>query len=138
MISKDHCLLSHIYLLMIVDKHSCFMYAFPCLNMHMTTAIGCLELLFSLGEMLSFIHSNQSKTFMYKEFSQKRLASNKIMPYHQMGNVQVERFYGTIWKAILLVLRSGNLSKKHWELILPRVLHSLRLLLCIATNATPL
>lgn len=54
-----------------------------------------------------------------------------------MSNIQVKRFNGTIWKATLLALGSCNLSEKHWELIHPQMLHSLRsLLLYTATNTT--
>ena len=37
----------------------------------------------------------------------------------------------------LLALASRNLKESQWETVLPEVLHSIRSLLCTATNATP-
>ena len=54
-----------------------------------------------------------------------------------MGNGQVERLNGTVWKAIQLALKSRNLPDQQWELVLTDVLHSLRSLLSTATNVTP-
>ena len=54
-----------------------------------------------------------------------------------MGNGQVERYNGVIWKTISLCLRSKGLKINQWELALPDALHSLRSLLCTATNCTP-
>ena len=49
----------------------------------------------------------------------------------------MERYNGVIWKSIELALYSEKLDKTLWEHVLPVVLHSLRTLLCTATNQTP-
>jgi len=58
-------------------------------------------------------------------------------PYHPMGNGQCERENGSIWKGVRLALHSRNLPITQWETVLDTVLHSLRSLLCTATNETP-
>lgn len=129
------------YLLTVVDEYSRFPFAFPCPNMSTTTVIKCLEQIFSLCGMPNFIHSDQGTSFMSKDLktylSQKGIATSRTTPYHPIGNGQVERFNGIIWKAIKLTLGSHKLSDNNWELVLPDVLHSLRSLLCTSTNTTP-
>ena len=44
------------YMLTIVDEYSRFPFVFPCPNMHTKTVIKCLEAVFSLCGMPSFIH----------------------------------------------------------------------------------
>ncbi|XP_064109531.1 uncharacterized protein LOC135217506 [Macrobrachium nipponense] len=129
------------YILTVIDEYSRFPFVFPCPNMHSKTVIKCLESIFSLCGMPSFIHSDQGPSFMSQELkmylSQKGVATSKTTPYHPMGNGQVERYNGIIWKSILLILETRNLKTQHWEIVLPEVLHSVRSLLCTATNETP-
>ena len=49
----------------------------------------------------------------------------------------MERENATVWKAVLLALRSKGLPVSRWQAVLPDALHSIRSLLCTATNATP-
>ena len=58
-------------------------------------------------------------------------------PYYRAGNDQVEKYNGTVWKAVTMVCKSKNLPIKYWQEVLPDVLHSLRSLLCTATNEMP-
>ena len=44
---------------------------------------------------------------------------------------------GLVWKTIELALADKKLEKNQWEVVLPEALHSLRTLLCTATNKTP-
>ena len=44
---------------------------------------------------------------------------------------------GIIWKTVQLALDTKNLHKSQWEVVLPVALHSMRSLLCTATNMTP-
>ena len=53
------------------------------------------------------------------------------------GNSQCERFNGIIWNTIKLALRTNGLEIANWEMVIPEVLHSLRSLLCTATNEVP-
>ncbi|XP_068211794.1 uncharacterized protein [Palaemon carinicauda] len=132
---------SNKYILTVVDEYSCFPFVFPCPNMHSKTVIKCLESIFILCGMPSFIHSDQGASFMSQELklylSQKGVATSRTTPYHPMGNGQVERYNGIIWKSICLVLESRGLKTQHWEIVLPEVLHSVRSLLCTATNEIP-
>ena len=49
----------------------------------------------------------------------------------------MERYNGIVWKSISLALKSRKLPLSAWENVLPDALHSIRSLLCTATNCTP-
>ena len=105
-----------------------------------STVINCLELLFSMSGMPDYVHSDRGHSFIsgdLKEYLLKRgVATSNSTPYHPQGNCQAERYVGAIWKTIQLALRSHKLPDKHWEQVLPQVLHSMRSLLCRTTNCT--
>lgn len=67
----------------------------------------------------------------------KGIATSRTTPYNPEGNGQIERFNGIIWKGVNLATKSRNLRIEQWEKVLPDVLHSVRSLLCTATNCTP-
>ena len=73
-----------------------------------------------------------------REFlTSKGISCSRTTSYNPQGNGQVERFNGIIWKAITMALKSRELPTKYWQQVLPDALHSVRSLLCTATNATP-
>ena len=129
------------YMLTVVDEFSRFPFAFPCPNMSSNTVIKCLEPIFSFCGVPDYIHSDRGTSFMSRELkeylTQRGVATSRTTPYHPTGNAQVEKYNGIIWKAIQLNLRTNNRSECSWEQALPDVLHSIRSLLCTATNATP-
>ena len=51
--------------------------------------------------------------------------------------IETEDSLLTIWKAVRLACKSRGLDIEHWEVVLPDALHSIRSLLCTATNVTP-
>ena len=57
--------------------------------------------------------------------------------YNPEGNGQCERYNGIVWKAITLALKTKSLPDTEWEYVLAEALHSIRSLLCTATNCTP-
>lgn len=65
------------------------------------------------------------------------VATSRTTAYNPQGNGQVERYNGIIWKTALLALKSRGSKTEQWEEVLPQALHSIRSLLCTATNATP-
>ena len=67
----------------------------------------------------------------------KGISTSRTTPFNPQGNGQVERYNGIIWKYVNLALRTRNLPITHWEAVLSDALHSIRSLLCTATNATP-
>lgn len=73
------------------------------------------------------------KTFLHS----RGIATSRTSAYNPRGNGQVERYNGVIWKAISLALESRGLNQCHWEQVLSDALHSIRSLLCTATNCTP-
>ncbi|XP_048577994.1 uncharacterized protein LOC125559879 [Nematostella vectensis] len=129
------------YMLTVVDEYSRFPFAFPCPNTHSSTVIKCLEQIFTLCGTPSYIHSDRGASLISHELkeylSARGIASSRTTPYHPIGNGQVERYNGIIWKAVQLALKSSNLPVTKWEQMLPDALHSIRSLLCTSTNTTP-
>ena len=58
------------YTLTVVDEYSRFPFAFPCPNMHSSTVIKCLDLIFTLCGMLSYIHSDRGTSFLSQELKE--------------------------------------------------------------------
>lgn len=129
------------YFLMVVDEYSRFPFVFPCPDVSTNTVIKCLTSLFSLVGMPAYVHSDRGASFMSRELreflSSKGVASSRTTSYNPEGNGQAERCNGMIWKAVTMTLISKNLPLKNWQDVLPNVLHSVRSLLCAATNETP-
>ena len=132
---------NNLYLLTIVDEYSRFPFAFPCKNMTSETVKHCFNQLFSLFGIPEYIHNDRAKDFISEEAKQylnsKGIANSKTSRYNSRGNGQIERYNGIVWKTVQLALESKKLSMGHWETVLPDALHSIRSLLCTATNATP-
>lgn len=129
------------YLLTVIDEYSRFPFAFACPDMLSSTVINCLCQLFAIFGMPAYIHSDRGSCFMSSELSQflqnKGVSISHTTAYNPQGNGQVERLNGTLWKTISLALKSRGLPLSNWESVLPDALHSIRSLLCTATNATP-
>jgi len=129
------------YLLVVIDEYSRFPFVFPCRDMTTSTVIKCLDRLFALCGTAGFVHSDNGPAFVSKEFKtylfERGIASSTSSVYHPSGNGQAEKTVGTVWKAIQLALKSLDLPPSHWEVVLEDVLHSMRSLLCTATNTTP-
>ena len=129
------------YLLTVVDEYSRFPFAIPCPDINSSTVIKSLDIIFALCGMPNYIHSDRGKSFMSHKlknhFYGRGIASSKSTPYHPIGNGQVERYNGIIWKNIKLALHTHNLSTQQWESVLADALHSIRSLLPTATNTTP-
>ena len=129
------------YMLVIVDEFSRFPFVFPCTNMDTETVKSCLTQLFALFGKPAYVHSDRGPSFISQELinflHKHNVACSKSTRYNPQGNGQVERYNGVVWTAIRLALKTRKLETSYWELVLPDVLHSLRSLLCTATNATP-
>ena len=129
------------YLLTIIDEYSRFPFAYPCHDMTSKTIIQSLNHLFSIFGMPDMVHNDRGTDFLSEEtqnflFS-KGIATSKTSRYNPQGNGQVEKLNGTLWKAIQVTLHSRKLKLSDWESVLPDALHSIRSLLCTATNQTP-
>ena len=134
-VTKNH------YILTIVDEYSRFPFAFPCSNMESKTVIECLSQLFAIFGLPSYVHSDCGKSFVSAEFVQylnsKGVSTSNTSTYNPQGNGQCERYNAIIWSAVQLALKSKNMHTSQWQFALPDALHSIRSLLCTATNATP-
>ena len=91
--------------------------------------------------MPAYIHSDRGAALMSEEMQsflrQSGVSSSKSTPYNPKGNGQCERYNGITWKTIMLALKSINKGTAYWESVIPVAMHSIRSLLCSATNATP-
>ena len=129
------------YILTIIDEFTRFPFAFPCSNIDSKSVIKCLNQLFTIFGMPSYIHSDRGKAFLSNELitflHSRGIATSKTSSYNPRGNSQCERFNGIIWTGVKLALKSRGLNISQWELVLPDVLHSIRSLLSTATNVTP-
>ena len=130
------------YLLIIVDEFSRFPFAFPCKNMTSSVVTQCLDKLFALCGTPSFVHTDNAAAaaFASTEFKtnlmKRGIASSKSSIYHPAGNGQAVRTVGTVGRAVQFALKTCQLPISHYETVLDNVLHSIRSLLCVATNFT--
>ena len=129
------------YLLVIIDEFSRFPFVYPCADLSSKSVINSCKSLFSVFGCPSSVHSDRGLAFTSREYNDFMLQNGIIVthstPYHPTGNSQCERANGTIWRAIKLSLDSQDLPEGCWEDVLPTALHSIRSLLCVATNSTP-
>ena len=129
------------YMLVVIDEYSRFCFVFACPNMTMDVVMKCLSQLFAMFGMPSYIYTDRGSSFISKEprehFTKLGIATSRKTPYNLQGNGQCERYNGIVWKHVKLTLDSRNLPETQWETVLPEVLHSVRSLLCTATNTTP-
>ena len=129
------------YFLQVIDEFSRYPFVYPCSNMKSSTVIKCLTDLFSTFGMPMYVHSDRGSSLLSVELKQfltsKGVSTSRTTPYNPEGNGQVEKSNGTIWKAVTMDLMSHGLPQKCWQEVLPNVLHSIRSLLCTATNVTP-
>ena len=91
--------------------------------------------------MPGYMHSDRGSSFMSQELweflTSKGVATSHTTSYNPTCNGQVERYDGTVWRAITMSLKSKNLQTEQWQLVLPDALHSVRSLLCTTTNEPP-
>ena len=73
------------------------------------------------------------KTFLH----QKGNDISHTTSYNPAGNGQVEWCNGTVWRAINIALKTHQLPVKYRHEVKSDALHSVKSLLCTATNATP-
>ncbi|KAJ8887173.1 hypothetical protein PR048_013388 [Dryococelus australis] len=129
------------YMLVLIDEHSHFPFAFPCPDMRASTVINKLKELFSLFGAPAYIHTDRNSMFMTQEIksflSAIGVATSRTTPYNPQGNGQGERYMGIVWRTIELTFRSQQLSISKWEEVLQEAHLSIRSLLCMSTNATP-
>ena len=131
----------NVYFLNVIDEYSRFPFVFPCPDMTAGTVIKCLTLLFTVFGMPAFVHSDRGPSLVSQELraflSGKGVAMSHTTAYNPTCNGQVEKYNGTVWKAVTMACKSKALPIKRWQEVLPDVLHSIRSLLCTATNETP-
>lgn len=128
------------YMVTVIDEYSCFLFAFTCPNMTSSVVIECLNQIFTVLSIPSYIHSDWRFSFLFKElhkyFNNLGTATSWTTPHNPQENGQCELYNGIIWKHVPLVLALRNLQESQWEVVLPVVLHAIRSLLCRTTITT--
>jgi len=129
------------YLFVIVDEYSRFPFVYPCKDMTSATVIRCLNDIFKIFGLASFIHSDNFTSLISSELRTHLLelgiGYSNCSGYNPRGNGQVERYNGTVWKAIQCALKSRSLNENRWEDVIDIAVHSIRTLVCTSTNQTP-
>ncbi len=101
------------YFLNIIDEYSRFPFVFPCPDVSTPTVVKCLTTLFSFFGMPAYVHSDRGASFMSRELREfltsKGVAMSRTTSYNPAGNGQVEKYNGTIWKAVTACLKSKAL-----------------------------
>ena len=114
---------------------------FSCRDTSAKSIISGLDHVFSIFGIPAYIRSDRGSAFMKAEFERylldKGIASSPTTSYNPAGNGQVERLNQTLWQTIKLKLKTHKLPLQHWQELLSYALHSVRSLLCTATNQTP-
>ena len=127
-------------MLIIIDEYLHFPFVYARKNLKASTIIEKLMDLFCMFGLPSYVHTNQGTNFMSYKFKSwlhsLGVSTSRTTRYNPRGNGQVEHYKGIIWKTIVLALCVKRLSLMYWECVLPNVLHSIRSLLCTATNLT--
>ena len=129
------------FMFVVIDEYSRYPFAFSCADTSAKTVVACLCELFTLFGLPGYVHSDRGAAFVSREVKDylhsRGVATSFTSPYHPTGNSQCERLNQTLWRTVKLILKSRNLSEDRWVEALPQALHSIRSLLCTATNATP-
>lgn len=129
------------YILTVIDEFSRFPFAFPCKDLHASTVIKHLKEIFHMFGFPLYIHSDRGASLISEELrnflTSSGISCSRTTSYNPQGNGQVERLNGTLWRSLQLHLRSKNVEISNWEQALTIALHSIRSLLCTATNETP-
>ena len=129
------------FILTIVDEYSRYPFAFPVPDTSAEVIKRCLLTVFGVFGMPNYIHNDNGSSLISEElklFLLKRgIATSRSTRYNPEGNGQVEKYNGVIWKAVQLALKTKKLPLSDWEYVITDALHSLRSLLCTATNETP-
>ena len=113
----------NVYFLNVIDEYSRFPFVFPCPDMTAGTVMKCLTLLFTVFGMPAYVHSDRGPSLVSQELhaflAGKGVAVSHTTAYNPAGNGQVEKYNGTVWKAITMACKTKNLHIKHLELTLP-------------------
>ena len=117
------------FILTVVDEFSRFPWAIPCKDTSTSSAIRCLNEIFSMFGTPGSIHSDRGSAFISKGMkyylNSMGINTTNSTPYHPQGNGQCERLNGTIWNTVKSYAHSHRLHVSEWENIPPKTLHSI-------------
>lgn len=115
------------------------LFTFSCSNIFTSVVIHCLTHLFAIYSRPACIHSDHGTSFMSDELRTilhgKVIAVSHTTAYNP-STMERWSLNGTIRRAVTWALNSQGLEIQQWKTGLFDALHSIRSLLCTATNAT--
>lgn len=127
----------------ITDEYSRFPFAFPCKDVSAKTVVRYVWTLISTSIWFANFYPYRSWFGVYefgvKGFStdlQKGISKSRTTSYNPLGNGQVKRLNGTLWRAITLAFRTKGLATSCSQEVLLDASHSIMSLLCTATDVT--
>ena len=65
------------------------------------------------------------------------IAGSHSAAYNPCGKGQVKHYVQTVWKTMLLLLKTHNQPTSEWEQVMPEALNSIRSLINTTINMTP-
>ena len=120
-----------------VSKYK-FPFAIPCKDFNASTVNNGLCQIFSLFGVSAYIHSDKGSSFMSEDLKgylhSKGIVTSRTTSHNPQGSGLVERYNGTIWKAVTLALKPLALHVSHCESVLPDALHSVWILISTANQ----
>lgn len=129
------------YILTITDEHSCFLFMFACSDTRFSTVPGRLIRLFTIFDMLPYMHFDRGTSSMSTELSDYRkyngVTLSHTTSYSPQGIGQVGCLNSILWGGYLSSPQSQRSSLSQWKTVLSKTLESIRSLLCTVTSCTP-
>lgn len=129
------------YFLVAIDQYSWFPFAFSCSNMKTSTVIKCLDSSFALCGTNDYVHSDQDPSLMSEKLHTYLLtwgiAGSHSAAYNPCGKGQVKHYVQTVWKTMLLLLKTHNQPTSEREQVMPEALNSIRSLINTTISKTP-
>ena len=97
-----------------MDEYSRFRFAIPCQDVKAVSVYKALCHIFSIFGVPAYIYSDRGAAFMSSDLKkylhEKWVATSCTTPCNPQCNDLVERYNGTIWKAVTLAVKARNLA----------------------------
>ncbi|MCH2619851.1 MAG: hypothetical protein MKZ83_05825, partial [Candidatus Poseidoniia archaeon] len=131
----------HKFLLSVVDAYSQFVWGYSMPDKSDKSIMHNLTKIFSLSGAPSYVSEKPNRgtlTPVIKQFiNSYGAATSKIDSASATNGVENEKFYGSLWRTIQLLMADAKAPMKNWHLYLLKALQAKRTLLDISANAVP-
>ena len=131
----------HQFLLSVVDAYSQFVWGYSMPDKSEKSIMHNLTKIFSLSGARSYVNEKPNRLTLtpgLKQFiNSYGAATSKIDSAGATNGVENEKFYGSLWRTIQLLMADAKAPIKNWHLYLLKALQAKRTLLDISANAVP-